>query len=209
MTTARSIAVLLFPAVEEFDALGAYLPLRKAAQQDPPQVRPLLVAADPVVTGASGIPLAREASLAELLELDRAGDCVAVVVPGGAAADRACRDPRLLDALAQLSPSTRLYAVCSGALLLAAAGRLTGRAAVHHRRRDDLRRWAPTVEITDGLMVDGPVTTIGGVITYSVKGVDIALRVLHDLAPDQLSGLVDRLEVMPSWWTSPLDGLTA
>lgn len=112
-----------------------------------------------------------------------------VVVPGGgwnAEADAGARaqvdDGALPDALARLhGHGTTVSSVCTGGLILAAAGLTDGRpATTHHDAVDDLR--ASGAVVVDARVVDdGDIVTAGGV----TSGIDLALHLLErEFGPD-------------------------
>lgn len=101
-----------------------------------------------------------------------------IVVAGGHGVDTALEDRALLDWLAAVRPR-RLASVCSGALLLAAAGRLDGRrATTHWGRAAQLARTYPAVTVdADPIFIrDGDVWTSAGV----TAGIDLALALVEE-----------------------------
>jgi cyclohexyl-isocyanide hydratase len=104
-----------------------------------------------------------------------------LVVPGGPAARELAGDRALLDYLKSY-PSNRLLAsVCTGALLLGAAGRLVGkRATTHHRFLGDLERHGAVP--TEERVVDvGQIVTAGGV----TAGIDLGLHLVERLVGEE------------------------
>jgi transcriptional regulator GlxA family with amidase domain len=108
-----------------------------------------------------------------------------VVVPGGGWLDgslgvRAQCSGALPSALARLhGAGTVLASVCTGAMLLAAAGVLTGRPAVTNRLAlDDLAAAGADVRREARVVDDGSVITGGG----PAAGIDVALRLVERFA---------------------------
>ena len=103
-----------------------------------------------------------------------------LIVAGGYGVDAACRDEALVAWLkARAAHARRLCSVCSGALLLAAAGLLAGRrAATHWGRCAELARKHPDVKVEpDPIFVrDGDIWTSAGV----TAGIDLALALIED-----------------------------
>lgn len=103
-----------------------------------------------------------------------------LVVVGGDGAKAAMRDTRMLETVNALAESARrVCSVCSGALVLAAAGLLDGRRAVTHW--DDcptLEAGFPevTVEVDPIYIKDGDVWTSAGI----TAGIDMALAVVAE-----------------------------
>jgi transcriptional regulator GlxA family with amidase domain len=93
------------------------------------------------------------------------------------------------------SPTHRLAAVCSGALLAAQARLLDGkRCTTHHTLLDALRSLAPTARVVDDcvFVVDGRIMTSAGVSA----GVDLALHVIEDMfGPSVAQGVARELVV--------------
>jgi transcriptional regulator GlxA family with amidase domain len=170
------IEVVVFPGFDELDAIGPYEALSGA-------FAPVLVSlGEPApVTGSHGAVLhpARALSPPD-------GTLDWLVVPGGGWNDRGPQGawaearrgelPRAIGALH--AAGTRVAAVCTGAMLLAAAGLLGGRPAVtHHVALGDLR--AAGADVVDARVVDdGDIVTAGGV----TSGLDLALWLVERLA---------------------------
>ena len=112
------------------------------------------------------------------------GDAEVIVVPGGGYGDGSgvneqIRRRTLPDALAAARrPGLILASVCTGTLLLAAAGLTAGRpCTTHHAALDDLR--ALGGEVVPGRVVDdGDLVTSGGV----TSGLDLGLWLVERLA---------------------------
>lgn len=181
----RSVAVLAFPGVQPLDVTGPLevfaLAARLEAAERPgaaPAYAPLLAAreAGPVETG-SGYALHAPRSWRELAEGPPPDT---LLVAGGVGAGAARRDPELLALLRGMAPRVRrLASVCTGSLVLAAAGLLDGRrATTHWSACEALAREHPAVRVEpDPIFVrDGPVTTSAGV----TAGMDLALALVEE-----------------------------
>lgn len=163
------IAVVIYPGFDELDVFGPYEMLRIAVEQEGGEV---LLARN---EGEGEVEAGHGATVVPQATLDGPWD--AVVVPGGGWARR--RDayteagrgvlPRRLAELHD--EGTTLAAVCTGAMLLAAAGLTAGRPAVTHQAAvEDLR--ASGAEIVLARVVDdGDIVTAGGV----TSGIDLGL----------------------------------
>ncbi|MBV9858514.1 MAG: DJ-1/PfpI family protein [Alphaproteobacteria bacterium] len=134
------------------------------------------------------------AGLHQLADIAR---CDVVCVPGGrGATDIALRDDDFLRELRRLAGTARFVtSVCTGALVLGAAGLLRGkRAATHWGWRDLL---VPFGAIPDAARVvrDGNVITGGGV----TAGIDFALSVVAELAGAETAQAIQlRIEYAPA-----------
>jgi transcriptional regulator GlxA family with amidase domain len=130
-----------------------------------------------------GLEVAAAADLDEFTTAD------VVVVPGGGAQGLAeqLRNDRLLDWLQMRSGDVAWVAsVCTGALVLGAAGLLHGRrATTHWRARDHLSRYG-AVYVDERVVEDGNVMTCGGV----TAGIDLALTLTLRLAGSEIARAV-------------------
>lgn len=125
------------------------------------------------VTTDTGLTLQADASLADVKE----GDIL--IVPGGPGVDQRLEDPLLRRFLIQLGPRFRRFvSICSGSLLTAAAGLLSGRRATTHWERDDLaHRRFPEVDwhLDEIFTQDGKFHCSAGVTT----GIDLTLSLVE------------------------------
>jgi cyclohexyl-isocyanide hydratase len=185
MTTPFRVVFPLFPGVTQLDFTG------------PLEVLSRLPRAECVLASVDGGTLAQSGGLvlAELTRLRDVPDCSLLCVPGGYGTVAALDDTRYLAELSRLGRAARIVtSVCTGSILLAAAGLLGGkRAACHWAWRDLLE---PFGAIPDPARVvrDGNVITGGGV----TAGIDMALTVLAELeGPDFARAVALALEYAP------------
>ena len=179
MNSAKSrpaeIGLLIFEDFQILDATGPIavfeMPARGMAPS-PYRPRVCSLKGGPV-RSSSGVSILSE-PLPSGLRLDT------LIVAGGEGTRQAMTDTALLDAIAGLSAHTRRTAsVCSGALLLAAAGLLEGRrATTHWRRCGALARDFPGICVeADRIFVrDGKFWTSAGI----TAGIDLALALVED-----------------------------
>jgi transcriptional regulator GlxA family with amidase domain len=124
-----------------------------------------------------------------------------VVVPGvmGTSAVTDGRlDPAVAAALASCAAGVRLVSICTGAFVLAAAGRLDGRPATTHWMRTGLfRSHFPRVRLDpDVLFVDdGDVLTSAG----NAAGIDLLLHVVRRDHGAEVANRVARRNVVAPW----------
>ena len=113
--------------------------------------------------------------------------CALICVPGGFGTIEAMEDQELLAQLRRLAKTARyVTSVCTGALVLGAAGLLKGkRATSHWAWRDALSAFGATPD-SGRVVRDGNVFTGGGV----TAGIDFALTVLAEVAGDDFAQLV-------------------
>lgn len=128
----------------------------------------------------------------------------AVVVPGGGTPTfRALTDETLLGYLRHAAEGAEwMTSVCTGALLLGAAGLLEGkRANTHWMYRETLRAFGAE-PVADRWVEDGRVITAAGV----AAGIDMALYLVSRLAGDEIARVVQfGIEYDPEPPLGPLD----
>jgi putative intracellular protease/amidase/uncharacterized protein (DUF952 family) len=123
------------------------------------------------------------------------GDVDVLVVAGGAET-RALEGDADVVAWLRTFPETRLAAsVCTGALLLGAAGRLRGkRATTHHASLEALGRFEATAVSGERVVRDGMVVTAGGV----TSGIDLGLWLVDWLyGAEARASIATRMEYSP------------
>ncbi|MFD5008661.1 GlxA family transcriptional regulator [Streptomyces chartreusis] len=185
----RTVLFVLFDAVQSLDVTGPLEVFMGAEQHAPGTYRIRTASLDgaPVRT-SSGLTLVPDQALDDPL------DAHTLVVPGGQGTRTP--DPALVGWLREHGPrAERLVSVCTGAILLAAAGLLDGRrATTHWAYCDKLARDHPDVEVDpDPIYVrDGHVATSAGV----TSGIDLALALVEeDLGREVALGIARHLVV--------------
>jgi transcriptional regulator GlxA family with amidase domain len=188
MERPRRIACLIYPTVMSLDVTGPLQVFASAnterSRQGLPAAYELLVLADsagPVATSAGLRIYADQAWCdCDTTQLDT------LLVPGGMGVDAQCRSPQLLSWLRQAEPQVRrLGSVCSGALLLAAAGLLDGRMATTHWADETaLREGYPAVRVEgDRLHTYDPLGGDGDAHVFTsagvTAGIDLALALVE------------------------------
>jgi transcriptional regulator GlxA family with amidase domain len=158
----------LFPGMTELDFTA---PLEVLSRVPGGQTVLASVSGGALDAGA-GLMLGGLARLADVRE------CSILVVPGGYGVVRAMEDEAYLGELRRLAKGARLVtSVCTGSLLLAAAGLLHGkRAACHWAWRELLTDFGVTPDPAR-VVRDGSVLTGGGV----TAGIDMALTAVAEL----------------------------
>jgi transcriptional regulator GlxA family with amidase domain len=158
------LGVLIYDGVEPID-IGGTVGVVSMARRVLPRVRSAVIA---LQTG----PVRLAGGLTVIAEhgIDTAPRCDVVIVCGGPGWPEAAAESRLLTFLRALPPAG-VASVCTGALILAAAGVLDGRAATTRRRALGQETMAPldrlgrrgTIRATAAAVVDDTVVTGGGV----------------------------------------------
>ena len=180
----RRVSVLIFPGFQLLDAAGPIAAFEAAGDYE---LRVIAAAPGPV-RSSSGVRWIAEG-------LPRA-DGDTLMVAGGEGVDAACRDEALVRFLRRASQRwERVSSVCSGSLLLAAAGLLEGRSATTHwSRTGQFQRQFPNVRLdAERIFVqDGPIWTSAGV----TAGIDLALAIIgHDFGADRARAVAQELVV--------------
>ena len=180
------IVFALFPGVTQLDFTG------------PHQVFSQLPGAEVVLASRAGEAIeAGGITFAGLHRLADIARCDVICVPGGrGTTDNAIGDAEFLAELRRLAGGARyITSVCTGSLVLGAAGLLRGkRAACHWAWRDMI---APFGAIPDpGRVVrDGNVITGGGV----TAGIDFALTLIAEIAgPETAQAIQLQIEYAPA-----------
>lgn len=162
------VGLLVFPKVQQLDLTGPY---EVFASIPGAEVRLIWKDLEPIVS-ATGLVLVPDTEMAGCPQLD------VLCVPGGAGVNAMMEDADVLDFLRRQSAGARFVtSVCTGALVLAAAGLLDGkRATTHWASHDFLARLGAVPErarvVTDGRFISG-----GGV----TAGIDMALTLAAEL----------------------------
>jgi len=169
------IAIPLFEDFTALDAVGPYEVLSRV-----PGARVVFLAAEPgpVRTDNGMLQLVAEAALEDLPAPE------VLVVPGGISADRFAADERYTGWIRRAhETSAWTTSVCSGAILLAAAGVLDGLdATTHWLDRDGLAARGAT-PVPDRVVERGKIITAAGVSS----GIDMGLVLAARLAGEDVA----------------------
>jgi len=169
------IAILIFDGLTALDAIGPYEVLSRL-----PGAELRFVAKEPgqkrTDTGALGVQ-------ADLAIADLPGPDV-VLVPGGEGNRPLMRDSEVLDWLRVAhESSTWTTSVCTGALVLGAAGILDGKRATTHWAFLDRLSELGAEPVTERVVEDGKVITAAGVSA----GIDMALTLAARIAGNEVA----------------------
>ena len=173
----RKVAILLFDDVEVLDFAGPFEVFSVTAEINPGkffQVYTVAEVESPILT-RNGLSVNPDHALANCPPPD------ILIVPGGQGTRLAMKNPAILDWVKRTADETELVlSVCTGALVLGAAGLLDGlRVTTHHQVFDLLREVAPQSQVVeDERFIDnGHVITSGGISA----GIDMCLYVVGKL----------------------------
>jgi transcriptional regulator GlxA family with amidase domain len=172
------IAILLYPRITALDAIGPYEVLARIPDAELVFVgqRTGEIRTD---TGLLGLTVDRT--------LDETPNPDVVVVPGGAGQFDLMADEPLHDWLRAVDAgSTWTTSVCTGGLLLAAAGVLKGhRATTHWLAMDELERYGVT-PVRERVVQDGKYMTAAGVSA----GIDMALTLVDRITGPLMAKII-------------------
>jgi cyclohexyl-isocyanide hydratase len=163
------IGFLLFPDITQLDLTGPYEVLSQI-----PGAQMFLVwkTLEPVRSG-SGLTMLPNATFADCPQLDL------ICIPGGGGMNPLLTDAETLAFVRRQAEGARyVTSVCTGALVLGAAGLLRGRRATTHWMSMDFLEAFGAIPVNERVVVDGEVISGGGV----TAGIDFALRVAAEVA---------------------------
>jgi len=172
------IGMLLFPKLTQLDLTGPYEVLARVPGA---RLHLLWKNTDPVQAG-SGLCILPTCTLAAAPQLD------VLFVPGGRGCVPLMHDQEVLEFLRKQAQSARyVTAVCTGSLLLGAAGLLEGYAATTHWAFHDLLAQCGAHPIRKRVVVDRNRITGGGV----TAGIDFGLRLAAELSTEQVARAIE------------------
>lgn len=162
------IGLLLFPNLTQLDLTGPYEVFTKFPDTD---VHLLWKTLDPIAAGG-GMRLLPTATFAGSPWLDL------LCVPGGAGMNALLNDEETLEFVRRQASGARyVTSVCTGALVLGAAGLLRGKRATTHWMSLPMLAAFGCDPVAERVVVDGNLITGGGV----TAGIDFALTVAGEL----------------------------
>ncbi|MFC1418867.1 DJ-1/PfpI family protein [Streptacidiphilus cavernicola] len=181
----KTLAFVLYPGITPLDLVGPLQVLSALARIDP--------SFEVVVVGRDLTPLDTDTplKLTPSHTFDQVAEPFALIVPGGTEPTLAAlADEPLLSWIRSAARTAEVVgSVCTGSLLLGAAGLLEGRpATTHWGFRDLLGRFGAT-PVAERWVEAGPVLTAAGVSA----GLDMALHLVERLAGEQAARTVQLL----------------
>ncbi|HEX8573029.1 MAG TPA: DJ-1/PfpI family protein [Allosphingosinicella sp.] len=174
------ILIYLFDGVTALDAIGPYESLSRLPGVE---IRFVGIRPGPVRTGDGFLTLVADTGINDEIEADM------LIVPGGrrSGVQRELGEDRVLGWMAVLDGvTTRTCSVCTGSLILGAAGLLEGRrASTHWGAREYLSHFNATYS-ADRVTEDGKYLTTAGVSA----GIDLGLRLCAEIAGREMAEAV-------------------
>ena len=162
------IGFLVFPRITQLDMTG---PHEVFARMPGSEIHLVWKSLEPIIA-QGGMSLIPTATLESCPQLDL------ICVPGGPGMNPLLNDEPVLDFIRRQAPGARyVTAVCTGALVLGAAGLLRGRRATTHWTAHEMLAAFGAIPVKERFVIDGNLITGGGV----TAGIDFALKVAAEL----------------------------
>jgi cyclohexyl-isocyanide hydratase len=164
--------MLIFPQLTQLDMTGPYEVLARL-----PNTKVLLVAHTMApVTTDRGMQIVPSTTIAECPQLDL------VMVPGGPGQQQLMEDAVVIEFLQRQARGAKyVTSVCTGSLVLGAAGLLKGKRATSHWAAIDHLKLLGAIPVSEKVVIDGNVITGAGV----TSGIDFALTVAATLEGEE------------------------
>ena len=165
---ALTIGMVLFPGLTQLDLTGPYEVFSRL-----PGTKVCLVAGTLMpIQSERGLMISADATFESAPALD------VICVPGGPGVDSMMEDELLLQFLRERAPSARyVTSVCTGALVLGAAGLLRGYRATTHWLSHELLALFGAMPVNERVVIDRNRITGGGV----TAGIDFGLTVAGEV----------------------------
>lgn len=168
------IIILLFEEITALDAVGPYEVLSRI-----PGSEVYFVSNEPgIKVSTGGLKIFAEHSIEDVAEAD------ILLIPGGKGVDKFLENNSVLDWIKKVHASARFTtSVCTGSLLLGAAGILNGlKATTHWNHIERLSKYGAKV-VNERYVQDGKVITSAGVSA----GIDMALKIVQLIKNETLA----------------------
>ena len=171
---ARRIGMLIFPRLTQLDMTGPYEVLARL-----PDTKVELVARtlDPVTTD-------RGMQIVPTVTYDTCPPLDVVMVPGGPGQQDLMEDEAALSFLRKQAATAKyVTSVCTGSLVLGAAGLLKGRRATCHWAALEHLKALGAIPVSEKVIIDGNIVTGAGV----TSGIDFALTLAANLESEEVA----------------------
>lgn len=169
------IAILLYDRFTALDCIGPYEVLSRLPEA---QVKFLSAGGGVVRSDTRALAVVTEHSVADVPSPD------IVLVPGGPGDEGAAADARVLDWLRRVHETTKwTTSVCTGSIVLAAAGLLNGQEATTHWASYDRLESLGAVPVSRRYVRSGKIITAAGVSA----GIDMAIDLVAEEAGEDFA----------------------
>jgi cyclohexyl-isocyanide hydratase len=171
------IVFILYPRLTQLDFTGPY------------EVLARMPGAEVIIASKEGGPLPTElgltfTNLTKLADVDSAD---LIMLPGGPGQTDAMLDPEFIGHVKRLGEGAKyVTSVCTGSLILGAAGLLNGKRAGSHWAYRELLSNFGAIPDDARVVRDGTTITGGGV----TAGIDIALTIVADIAGEDVAKMI-------------------
>jgi cyclohexyl-isocyanide hydratase len=179
------IVFALYPGMTHLDFTGPHQFLSRAPNSDT-----IVASRDGGSVEADGL------TFANTIKLSDVEACDLICVPGGVVATQVAHDPVFIGELRRLALGARyITSVCTGSLILGAAGLLVGKRAACHWAWRELLPLFGAIPDEGRVVRDGNLITGGGV----TAGIDFALTVLAEISGEEVAKTIQLgLEYAPA-----------
>ncbi len=181
----KTIGILLFPEAEELDFVGPLEVFGTLANHFDKEWRVVTVAERPdTIKAANGLKIMPDYSFEDCPPLD------VILVPGGSGTRRERKNAKMLEFIRKAAAgASYVTSVCTGSLVLHAAGLLSGkRATTYWGSIEWLKSLGDVEVVTERFVHDGNVITAAGVSA----GIDMALYLVGVLNGPDTARLVQK-----------------
>ncbi len=180
------IGFLVFPGIQQLDFTGPFEVFGMLPDAEIHLIAPSL---EPIVS-STGLTVTPTITYADCPVLH------VLCVPGGSGVNALLTDARALNFVREKAETARyVTSVCTGALVLGAAGLLQGRRATTHWAALDLLGAFGAISVPDRVVQDGNLFTGGGV----TAGIDFALTLVAEVAGEDAARAIQlNLEYAPA-----------
>lgn len=172
------VAILLFSGITALDAIGPYEVLSRLPAS---QIKFVAVQAGLVKTDNQMCTLVADYSLSQVPQPD------VIVIPGGWGTDELMKDQTVLDWIRKAHTTSQwTTSVCTGSMVLAAAGLLKGKEATTHWTALGELESLGAIPIQKRFVKSGKIVTSAGVSA----GIDMALQLASWIADEETAQAV-------------------
>jgi cyclohexyl-isocyanide hydratase len=192
--TSVTVGLVLFPDLTQLDLTGPY----EVFTRMPDTTVHLVAASHEPVRSEKGLTIIPDATF------DTVGPIDIICVPGGIGVNRMMEDELMLRFLQAKARDARFVtSVCTGALVLGAAGLLTGYRATTHWLSLDLLPLFGALPVDDRVVVDRDRITGGGVTAGIDFGLVVAAEVSGQSAAEEIQLMIEYNPAPPFQSGSP------
>ncbi|MEM8744825.1 MAG: DJ-1/PfpI family protein [Pseudomonadota bacterium] len=180
-----SVGILVFPKVQQLDLTGPFEVFASVPESD---VQLVWKTTDPI-RAVTGLALTPDITYADSPQFD------VLCIPGGPGVNPLMEDEETLDFIRKQAAGAKyLTSICTGSLVLGAAGLLEGRKATTHWASHDFLARLGAIPVKARVVRDGNLFTGGGV----TAGIDMALTAIAEMFSQEAAEAVQlNLEYTP------------